>query len=208
MITRRGCHQDPILFPEFSVRKFSFPGAETCFSELGLLPLIQSVVGGWGLQEWIQGDKRGWKLSFSESLLSPKCCALCFTHIVSNPPTMSHSNLRLMPMHSLPPLPVVSVPVETSWDLFSYGNIPLALCSFIHSFSTYLLGTYYVANLYQILGVQPWAGWLFRTAGLPHSVSKGSPQSRWLYYYYLQQKKVPRLAPYKVAYDLRDSSQR
>lgn len=140
MIMRRGCHQDPIPFPEFSVRKFSFPGTETCFSELCLLPLIQSVVGGWGLQEWIQGDKRGWQLSFSESLLSPRCCALCFTHIISNPPTMSHSNLRLMPMHSLPPLPVVSVPVETSWDLFSYGNIPLALCSFIqHIFTGHLL---------------------------------------------------------------------
>lgn len=179
MIVGRRRHQDPIPFPEYSVRKFFFLGTETCFSKLCLLPLIHSFAEDCSLWEWIQGDSQGWKVFFGESV-SPRCCALWFTHIISNPLTTSHSNLGLTTRHSLPPCLLSPFQKKPLWVLFSYANIPLAFCSFIHSAHIYWTLTMW-QTCTRYLGYKPWTGWPFRTVELPHSVSKGSPQSRWLF---------------------------
>lgn len=81
-----------------------------------------------------------------------------------------------MIMHSLLPMPLVPFLDETSRDLLSRINTPLAHCSFIHSLSTHLLSTLDVPGLYQTLGIPLWAGWSLGAAGQPHTVGKESSQ--------------------------------
>lgn len=76
-----------------------------------------------------------------------------------------------MIMHSLLPLPVNSFLDETSEICF---HMETSLWDPVHSFSTYLLNTYKVLSLCQILRIQLWAGWPLRTVELPHTIGKGS----------------------------------